>query len=882
MFIITDKELGIKVSAEIDEAISQLQELISTIQDIPDTTTTTVEVEGLEDIASSASETEINLQQVGEAAAFANSGISEIDPSTLDEVTSSSTEADSALQALQEAAAHAGMDISNIDPSAIHQTADGAEQAAGAAEDMGESFGIVGTVISGLIGLGIVEWFDSIINAAGNFQDSWLRLGVAMDGTAGSMDAMQQEWGSAIDKMRDNTGRKAGDIREYITQMGLAGIKSEDELVGLFTGVSGAAFETGNSIAGVSNMISRAVLQGKRLPMVLTQLRISSDDVLQATGKSVQELTALFPNLTAAERASYMEAIIGFKYAGGAADAYKRSWEHVKDALSAAFDYLSRIFGSLILPIVVPVLDVLTGLLSAVAGAIDGIAAPIKSVIGGVLLFAGGASTLLLAFTPLVKILGMVLNPLLGMFGLELASAGSIAAGLGGILSGPVGWALLAITATIAAGIYIWQTWREEVIALKDALISGDWGSAASLIGDAFSYLGSAIWNALEGVGEYIWNFFASLPARIGNAASGLIGLGNKVIHWIVEGLTSLSGWLNTILMGMLEEMAPSAEAGGQAAGEAGGKSLIDGLRDWIIENGPTIMDSITTTFMTLLPLIIQLIWQILTIIGLTLAQGAAQAGRGFVTGLVQWFQQLPGRVWGYLMQTLNNVAYFSGFMVGYAIRTGLQFLRNLTSFIQQLPGRVWSFLLTTLGRIRSFASQAPGLARSAGSRITSGLIGAITGLPGMVYGILLQIYHKLSSVGGTLYNAARNLGAQIWEGFKAGLGIASPSYLERAMDAIIEKSHQMPIEMLKDAQKLADINWQSGAPNIENITNIANPAGQLTVKHEVDLINVPSGNSDRAIADMVSRAVTDRTVLDRISRGLYNGVSRTRRSQGV
>ena len=43
-------------------------------------------------------------------------------------------------------------------------------------------------------------------------------------------------------------------------------------------------------------------------------------------------------------------------------------------------------------------------------------------------------------------------------------------------------------------------------------------------------------------------------------------------------------------------------------------------------------------------------------------------------------------------------------------------------------------------------------------------------------------------------------------EGFKDGLGIHSPSYLERAMDAIALKSHEMKKSMVGNFRELSDI----------------------------------------------------------------------------
>ena len=880
MIVITDKELGITVAAAIEEAISDVRSLIEIINEIPDTITASVEVSGVEELSDSAEQAGINLQEINEAASFANSGISDIDPSSIEEVTTTTEEADIALQALQEAAAHAGTDIANIDPSALKETAESAEQASGSMEGMVGVAGLVEGAFAAIVGVGIAEFFDQIANSAGNLGDSWLRLSVAIGGTAKDVDAMQATYGAAINSMKENTGRSAGTIREHIINMGLAGVTSQDQIVSSFSAISGAAFEGKVSLATMENTFSRVVMQPKRLSMALRTMKITTADVMGATNMSVEELQKKFETLSPTARAAMLETIINFKYGQRAVDAYKVSWEHLKDAAGAAFEGLTQAVGKLVLPILIPAMEFMTNAVTMVADAINALPGPVKSVFGALLSLAGIFATLKYVLAPLLSLIGIDMGVALTSF-VGLLTGSAEATGALAVVLGPVGWAIAAIIGVIAGGIFVWTTWKDEVIALKDALMSGDWGAAAGMIADAFSYLGGSIWNALQYAGQVIYNWFAGLPAWIGKNETKFLEMGRNFVEWIIKGLLSMSNYLSTILTDLLAPKGgdSGAQTGGEQAGQQAGQGLIDGLMQWLEDNGPLIAQLLADVFLKAIPLLIMVLGQVGAIIVVTLWQKANEAGQGFLNSLTSWFAQLPGRIWSYLMQTLSNVAYFTGFMIGYGVRLGLQFVASVINGIISLPGRVWGILLQTLGWIQSFAGQAPGLARSAGSRIVSGLIGAITGLPGLVWGILMNVANKLMSIGGTLYNRARNLGAQIWNGFKAGLGIQSPSYLERAMDNIIAKSHEMPVEMLKDAEALARINWQNGAPDF---TATYNTNDRLEVTHKVDLINVPPGNSDESIADLVADIVTERKVIDKISVGLGRGVNRSRRTYGV
>lgn len=224
--------------------------------------------------------------------------------------------------------------------------------------------------------------------------------------------------------------------------------------------------------------------------------------------------------------------------------------------------------------------------------------------------------------------------------------------------------------------------------------------------------------------------------------------------------------------------------------------------------------------------------------------------------------------------------------MVARARQTAANFVNNILNFIRNLPGMVWSFLLTTLSRVTSFGSTALSRARTAGRNIYNGIRNAITVVPGMVYNELLGIIGKITSIGGAAYNAAHRLGEQVYNGLKSALGIGSPGYMFYMVEGELGRITDLMAQTQSDFNDMAQglgssmtTGFNNGTPNL---VNTLNTNSQVDVNLKVDLLNVPAGNSDVAIADMVSRAVTDRAVLDRISRGLYSGVARTRRSQGV
>jgi hypothetical protein len=494
----------------------------------------------------------------------------------------------------------------------------------------------------------------------------------------------------------------------------------------------------------------------------------------------------------------------------------------------------------MLLPILTPAVEGITWLLNLFGDALKAIPSSLEPVFGAVMLVVGGLVTIWGALTAVSGVLSAAGIGFAGL-GVGGSAAGAMLGGLSAII-GAISWPLLLVIGIVISAIYVWKTWSKEIIALKDALISGDWGTAAELIGNSFDYVKDGIWNALKGAGEAIWNFFTALPGMIGQSAGTLVSMGNQLIHWLIEGITSLSGYLSEVITGMLvDEAGAAASSGGQSAGESGGKSLIDGLKQWIIDNGPTIMDSITTTFWTLLPLILQLLWQILTIITIYLFTGAQNAGRQFVYGIISW--------------------------------------------IQQLPGRVWAFLLQVISRVLSFGSQAGSRARSAAQQMYNGIRSGVSQIPGMVYNELLRIIGRITSIGGAAYDAAYRLGQNVYNGIKAALGIGSPGYMYYMMEGELDR-----IQKLMTARETP---FQAGSYQLgDRITTGFTGATAATVNTNnsstavnvnVDVTGAPQGNSDKAIADMVLTGLTkDRRVIDGISKALKSSQGRSNRAQGV
>lgn len=708
LIIIADKEMGITAKLNIDEVISGLDDLIDTLSKVPDSVATQIDVQGVEDVADAASDASANLEDVGSAASTAAGDIST--------VGESADGIDLSMEAIGAAAAHAGSGIGDI-ASNMESAKSETQEANTAATGLADSFGLVEGVVGSLVAVGLASWIDSLTEAAGSFQDSWLRLTLSMDGTTSEVGAMKSKWNSSITSMHETTGRRAGEIREFITQMGISGVKSSDVIVKSFDAIAGADFMLtgGKNLEGIANAFQNVIRQPTRVVGALRAMGITTDDILKSTGLSTEELTKKFKDMSVEQRAVFLSNIVDAKYGADANEGYKLSWEHVKESLSAAWDYLSRILGSLILPLVVPVLEFLTNLLSGVADAIDSLNPVFKSIGGVIILVAGGLATLAGLWAGLSSLLGGSIVTSLGGF-TALLTGSAEATGLLATALGPLGWAILAVIGIVLGAIYIWSQWSDEITKFKDNIMSGDWGAAAAAIGNSFQYIGESIWNSLVKAGQMIWNFFAALPGQIGNMASSFVDMGADVINWIITGLTSLTGLLDTVLNAMLISlMETSGETGATAGADAGqktGNSLIDGLVDWINTKGPVIFEIMTNLLIRLLPLLLKLVGTIMAILAVYMFTWGRTAALRLISGIITQLTKLPGRMWALLVQAALSILRFGAIGYSYARSAGSRIVSGIESALASLPGRMYSWGMRSLRRfIDGIYASIPGLA---------------------------------------------------------------------------------------------------------------------------------------------------------------------------
>jgi len=191
------------------------------------------------------------------------------------------------------------------------------------------------------------------------------------------------------------------------------------------------------------------------------------------------------------------------------------------------------------------------------------------------------------------------------------------------------------------------------------------------------------------------------------------------------------------------------------------------------------------------------------------------------VEAVVGFFASLPGRVVAFVVNLATQLPVWWA-----QIRdTGTQIIghgiETITGFFAELPGRIWAFLVMVPGTILNIGAELWSAARQAGSQAVTGMVDTVRGLPGQIWDILTGVAENLINFGPRLWEAAKKAAGRLWEGFKEGLGIHSPSYIERAMTHILWSSREATRQVEADFKRL---NGLTAQPTITMATTYESP----------------------------------------------------------
>ena len=618
------------------------------------------------------------FEGVGEAARDAEEAIQDnFNGSEFEGMTSALEEANAEVERLTEELAGIYMGDIEGDADAVESALAAAQEEAArlrdeientkdqTSETNGEMEGLAG-VLQGIAGAAVFEQLSSALldmaDKAGTVQDSWTRMGLAAEGAGIDVGTMK----GAVSELSTETGRAGGQIRESFIAMTSAGITDMGTMQQLFKGASAQAFILGTDVDSLANKFSGMAMKSSIAERTLKGTGITIDElgsVLGMQGASIDEINAKWETMDVNARAAALGQAAAMNEGEEANDAYKSSWEGLQAQIDIAKGKLEVLVGKVVLPVLIPALQVAGRVLSWLG---DTIGAVMDGPLGGFISVVGSVAAAIMlaipAYMAYTAAMGLLKNTVVPA-ALEAASA--LWAMVAPLLP------FIAIGAAIAIIIYeIGKAfgWWTDVGSMLDAIGAGlqrlwnafinhpDVQAAIQIISGALQTL----WSWIQQAGQAVLEFFGitesgnfDIVATVIQTIGGLWEAFKGTLLSVIGVVTSVYNTINWVFTTIWSIVGPIVM---QLIGLVQG--LIGAFNNF--KNGQLSLPQLVMTVLTLL-------WNtyknIFTYIGnlvlkfgrMLLARGLS-AARGFVMAIVNWVRQLPSRVYSLLIQVVSRI----------------------------------------------------------------------------------------------------------------------------------------------------------------------------------------------------------------------------------
>lgn len=280
---------------------------------------------------------------------------------------------------------------------------------------------------------------------------------------------------------------------------------------------------------------------------------------------------------------------------------------------------------------------------------------------------------------------------------------------------------LTIFTGPLGAIVLVWRRFGDQITNFFQAIP----GKVATFVVSALSAAG---------------NFAKQLPYLIGYAIGYVLGLlvklqiegAQKMAQWAIDTYNTVTTWFSK-LPGRIE-------------------SFFVGLINWWIQ------------------------WQ---------ANFAVQALAWVIrvyNSITGWFAKLPSRVYNFFVSLYHSVTGVWNSITSGSERFATNTYNRIVNWFSKLPGRIYTLAVNTKNNAISAFNSMLSTCISIASNLYNGFIGWINKLPGVVWGALNSAISAFKSMVTAAYNAAKDFASGLWDGFKKGLGINSPSLIEKQM----------------------------------------------------------------------------------------------------
>ncbi|MCA1800469.1 MAG: phage tail tape measure protein [Actinobacteria bacterium] len=419
------------------------------------------------------------------------------------------------------------------------------------------------------------------------------------------------------------------------------------------------------------------------------------------------------------------------------------------------------------------------------------------AIVAGLLLFMGTITLILgIAFRFVAMMIDMVnalkLVSKIIFIVIKVFKALSVA-----MLTNPIGLIIIAIIALVAAFVYLWKNnegFRNFMIDMWTK-IKAAWDAVFAWFQTLPAWFAN-LWETIKTKTIAVWdsivNFFTvTIPTAFSNAwnaiKTGVTDLVTVVVAWFQQLPTRISAFVSQLVTDVIAwfELLPGRLGYiiGYMVGRIIGFFINLGIN--VLAKSAEIINGVVEWFQKLPGRVEAFVTSMRAKAIATFNNFKAQAISTVITlinNVVTWFQKLPGRVNEFVSSMRSRaISTFNNFRAQ-AISTAINIINSLFNWFGQLPGRIGTYFTNLRTRAVAQLISLVSSAGTMGSRIYNGIKNWVSRIPGAVSGAIGKAIQAFKDMVRRAFSAAKDFAKGLWDGFKAGLGIKSPSFIEKSM----------------------------------------------------------------------------------------------------
>lgn len=150
------------------------------------------------------------------------------------------------------------------------------------------------------------------------------------------------------------------------------------------------------------------------------------------------------------------------------------------------------------------------------------------------------------------------------------------------------------------------------------------------------------------------------------------------------------------------------------------------------------------------------------------------------VSAVVDWFKQVPGKIWNAIVGAVNRVKQWGTNLVNSAKQAASNFLSGVVNTLGAIPSKIWGAIVGAIARVKQWGANMLSSAKSSISNLVSSVVNKLKELPNkvlnigrdLVTGLWNGVRDKLSWLKSKLSGFATS----VLDGIKNFFGVHSPS----------------------------------------------------------------------------------------------------------